>query len=686
MGHTCRGIGSGRAESRVWSQSSRVIALVAGLAIVGLTPGEAWSQQSIPPPPQTPDLPPLPERPEPPADGQVAEAGEGARFIVSRFLVQYPNPHPQLPSEEDLLDVRVKLSKDAEGFVAPRPGLETVTIRLGDDFGEAGTSFSERALVAVTEAVRDALRQRGLIALFVVVHPDDVGREPVEDKRGDRKEMRLQAWTGTVSEVRTIARGDRLARKNKEMGERTIAEPINHPKHERIRTASPAQQGDLLRGDDLENYVYRRSRHPGRSVDIAIAPADEQPGSLTLDYVVNEMKPWTIYLQASNTGTENTGEWRQRVGLIHNQLTGNDDILRLDFVTASLDDSNSFTGSYDFPLFTDRLRLRTFGAYNEFTATDLGFQGQSSIEGDGAKLGAELNWNFFQAKRWFFDAFAGARWEKVAIRDGNSPAVTPEGDETFFIPTAGIRAERDSEVWSLRGQAAFEWNLPDLGGTSSDVGDPVEIDFLRRTGVQDDWTLLRYDAEFSFFLEPFLNRRAWRGEANAPAGLRSLAHELAFSVRGQESLDNRLIPTEQAVLGGAYSVRGYREAAIAGDNSVFFSAEYRFHLPRALRPNPQPGKLFGRDFRWRPAQEYGRPDWDLILKAFWDYGRTTNSDPVSFERDEHINGAGVGAELQIKQNIVIRADWGVALDDIKGGDRPVKEGSNRFHLTFTVLF
>ena len=116
--------------------------------------------------------------------------------------------------------------------------------------------------------------------------------------------------------------------------------------------------------------------------------------------------------------------------------------------------------------------------------------------------------------------------------------------------------------------------------------------------------------------------RGFRGESRS--GSQTLANEVAASVRGQYAFRRRLIPNEEEVAGGMFSVRGYPESITAGDNAVIASLEYRFHLPRTFQVS-EPGHIgqrpigmFGKDFRWAPQQSFGRADWDLIFNGFID--------------------------------------------------------------------
>src|SRR5690606_1901477 len=99
-------------------------------------------------------------------------------------------------------------------------------------------------------------------------------------------------------------------------------------------------------------------------VDVAVG-AGEVPGSFALDYLVSDTKPWLAYFQISNTGTEQTSDWRQRLGFVHHQLTGNDDILRLDYATAGFEDSHAFMASYERPFDgNERVRWQINGGYS----------------------------------------------------------------------------------------------------------------------------------------------------------------------------------------------------------------------------------------------------------------------------------------------------------------------------------
>ena len=652
----------------------RSVATVWAGVVCLLAQTPATAQNAAPP---QPDEAAEEQQAPPPADEQPQPIPEFF-YPVSELRLRYFREHPGHPALEVLYALEVELGIDDGAYVAPREGVETVRLRVAD-IGRAGIGvMSKSAINQVASVIFNEFRSRGIIGVVVAPSDEQIDRDTHEDRReldGDES-LTLDIYTGVVVQVRSIASGTRFPKEDR----------VNNPAHARIRKNSPVQpwrpepaehdaeepathgpRRDLIRRDLLDSYTLRLNRHPGRRVDIAIAPAFET-GEAALDYLVAESRPLSFYFQLSNTGTKETDTWRERFGLVHNQLTNNDDILTVEYITAGFSQAHALVASYEAPVGRlERLRWRAFGSYSKFTASDVGLAGER-FTGEGWTAGGELILNVFQQRELFVDLFAGARWENVEV---NNEVVSIQGREDFFIPRVGARAERRADEWTLEGQLALEFSVSDVSGAGVD-----EMTKLGRLAPDEDWVVLQWSLGTSFFLEPLLS-----GSDGERA--RTLAHELAFNLRGQYAFDNRLIPNTEQVVGGLYSVRGYPESITAGDTVVIASAEYRFHLPRAFEIEEEPRSLFGRPFRYAPQQPYGRPDWDLILRGFVDAARVVNSDRQAFESDQDLLGAGVGVELLLYRNVSVRMDWAAAIEEIEGS---VKSGSNRFHFVFTFLF
>lgn len=653
-------------------------------------PGDRQISRPATPPTVEPDKQPTGQLTPPGITGEGAPAtqlfDDGKSYSVSRFVLKFLYAHPGHPAIEEIEKTEVELGQGPDGFVRPRPGVPTVKIRLADLPDGPVQTFRGSAIDAVIDAMLKRMNKLGIVGVYVFVSPDDimVTEDKLDEEFGKdlrapgNTNLRLEIFTGTVSQVRTLASGERIP----------FEARIDHPAHKRIRERSPVQPApspsdpdrkDLIRKDQVDNFLFRLNRHPGRRVDVALTSGRDitledgaKVPSVSLDYLVSENKPWTAYFQVSNTGTKETDVWRERFGFTHNQLTGRDDVLALDYITSGFDESHAVIGSYEFPLFkTQTVRSRVYGTWSEFQASDVGIA-DGNFSGESWSAGAEVMWNFFQHRELFLDLVGGIKWQHVEVT--NELADTA-GDSDFLLPYVGVRLQRYTEVASTSAFVNFEFNLP--GVTASET----DLNLLGRNGVDDSWVAMQWDFTQSFYLEPLLFRKSWLDAEN---GRPTLAHEIALTFKGQYAFDSRLVPNFEQVAGGFYSVRGYPESAAAGDGVIIGSAEYRFHLPRALKWQPEAGTLFGRPFRWKPQQPYGSADWDLILRAFFDVGSTIISDAVNAEPEETLMGTGIGVELLYKRNFNLRFDWGMALDRLESDDIDV--GDSRFHIMATILF
>ena len=616
-----------------------------------------------------------------------ADAGSGGKpapaekkYSVSFFAPVFES-HPGQPAANAALqaawteiigDTEVELGQSKDVYVAPAGDIPTSHPRISD-LNVAGTAaYSQSAILAIDQAIVRSLNAQGYGAVLAVPSPNDIDPQDLSDLRPHKGgTLHLFISIPAAATVRTVATGKRLG---------SSASRINNPAYERIVANSPVRPGSEVTDDTtpffnqqvINDYVDRLNRQPGRRVDVALSAADA-PDQYTLDYLVNEMKPWYGYAQTSNTGPINTPAWRERIGFVDNQLTGNDDILNVDVVT-DLDQSTNVVGSYEFPiapnspsLGTDRLRGRVYGTWDQYTAADLGFPGDS-FNGNDYSAGVEAIFNVYQRHSFFVDIIGGARYQNSEVK---SSFAQTNSSADYLVPYAGVRFEDNKLTYNYSVAMNVEGGI-----TSADASTLAQ---MGRATPDKNFILAQPNAYGSFYLEPLID------PGDFDAGSSMLANEVYLSFRGQWAFNYRVIPQFEQTAGGFYSVRGYPEAVTSGDNVLLATAEYRFHLPRALgiQPNPTKFNVFGDPFRFLPQQPYQRPDWDLILRGFVDGGQVLQSSIVAGEFNDTLVGAGVGAELQIYQNIDIRGDWALALTNLT--DR-VKTGSSRFTVLVTLLY
>lgn len=610
------------------------------------------------------------------APSSTAMPKDGPAYPVSQLELAYIDPNPLFPKPEEMANTEVELMRVSDGFVQPRAGSPVTRLRIGDLPSMGTTSLYESALRAINQQLVFEFNERDFHAIVVSPLPEDIDRRSGRDLRAAGvTKMRLGIYAGRVKDVHTNASGD---------GEVAPEERIDREEHKWIRDGSPLQASppqDLVRKDLLDSYLAQLNRHPTRRVDVELRPAGV-PGGLVVDYFVAETKPWWAYAQVDDTGTEQTTELRQRFGGVHSNVTGRDDLVQFDYITGNFSEVNAVSGSYEIPFDrSQRLRARFFTVWSNYDATVSAIFGNDQFSSKQLDAGGQLIGTLFQHDELFVDAIGGLQYEHISV-DSNASGGGYTASEDFALGLAGLRLDRTTQASSLRGEFSVLHNFGGLAGTDGDT----LTDLGRQKVDEEDFTLMRWNSDISFFVEPALSPRSWRDPKVLAA--RSMAHELAFSLRGQHAFD-RLIPQQTYVAGGFLSVRGYPESATAGDNVQTYTAEYRLHVPRLLAPDVRPKRLPGVGaFHARPKYDYTFPDWDLILRGFVDYAHVDYLDiDQVLEQEERLLGVGFGAEVRFKRFVTARVDYGFALKEVDlGNNESVDNGDDQVHFSVTLLY
>lgn len=596
-------------------------------------------------------------------------------YPVSHFHLVYGKAYPDLSSLEEITKLKIELGFQDGVYISPSEGGADSTIVLGDS--PSLSHFTPEALRLILARVLEFWNQKDYYGVYAMFDPAQIDPRTGADKRPiNDASLKLVVWFSEVSELRTIAKGSAI----------DPDKAINNSRYKRLAQASPlspsagAAQKNLIRSSVLENYLNRLNRHPGRQVDASISASGEL-GGVVLDLLVNEQKPYVIYGQVSNTGTESTGEWRERIGFIHNQLTGHDDILSLDYVTAEFDSANSVLGSYQIPLIAPNyLKFRVYASYSEYDADEVGVN-NIDFEGENTQLGAEFIASPFFIGKHYVDFVGGIRWNEIEV---DNITISQVGEAETLIPYLGASVGNRSYLGSSHLGIVFEQNVSSISET--------ERNNLGRLETADDWLVARLDSSFNTYLEPLLWPKFWRDRSTWYSS--TLAYEIGLRLKAQYVFDDkRLIPQEQLISGGFFSVRGYPESVANGDNGFVASAEYRYHLPRIFKPNSvvaqeggTPSKAFGK-YNLRPPQVYARPDWDLVFRTFVDVAHLESNNEQTGEDDLDLLSVGLGVELQLLSNLNLRTDWGYVLSELERNGITVDDadkGDSRFHFMGTV--
>ncbi len=625
---------------------------------------QTYSPGAIPviPDPRKPStaIQPAPAATAKPADQKAVATtwASEARFSQSTLFSfeMQPAGHPKMPSPDTLIQTPVTLYRSGTGPATSYSGSESagstkVTLTLSE-LSKANGSLTDSARVTIQNALVATANQAGIGGVACLI-------EPATTAQGINKVKIVAAQVGSVRTVGSGVRAD------------PVAQAVNDPKQATVADESPIRPGSLLEKQVLEDYLYSLSRFPGRTVSAAVS-SEPSSAQVVLDYYVQEKNVFDVYASISNTGTNETNLWQERIGILATQLSNNDDILAVEYQTSSFSETCSVNGYYDARVGTMKdLRWRVTGQWGQYNSSDVGLANED-FNGSNWGVQGDLIWTMYQKGNFFLDFDASARvWNSQT----ENVLLASNGDATFFTGSGAVDALAIGDTWAFQGSLGAMYTTTNASQTS--------LNDLGRADTSPNWTTINGSVYGSFYLDPYLDKSWGSTGLNKP-----LIHELFGSFRGQYAFDYRLTPLSQYTMGGLYTVRGYAQSIDAGDSAFVGTIEYRMHLPRmfaATAPSGGNAPFVNRPFRWAPDSSNGAsPDWDLVLSGFFDGGTVTNSNSYSFEVNTPMCSAGVGLDLTILENISIGVDWGFALTTIDQLD--VQSGSNQFWFSASIVY
>lgn len=404
----------------------------------------------------------------------------------------------------------------------------------------------------------------------------------------------------------------------------------------RVANENPAKQAQVL----------LRSGREEATVDAVLRVVDEEPvkRSITVD----------------NSGSPTTGRLRVGFGLQNANVTGHDDVLSLQYVTAPYEDHLDEFGKPDRLSVLPSRKVTILGAgykvplYESGDSVDFMFGYSNvnsgvvanlfSITGAGTILGARYVANLMRLGDYEQRLIFSVDW-----RTYDNKGVRALGSAVQLIPDVTVHPLGVTYAGTWRGQdsetaVSIGASKNVQGGNDGNPEDFCKIG-LRNNGLGDC-------ASATYGI--------WRWSLNHNRALPS-DFQLRFALNVQDTRD-MLVPGELFGLGGADSVRGFLEREIADDKG------YRGTI-----------ELYSPDFGTKTNVAALR----LRGLAFVDGGRVVRNKPGPAEIPRQgIGSIGFGIRGSRGTNMALRADYAVVVDEGAGHTR----GSGRLHVSFSYLF
>ena len=521
-----------------------------------------------------------------------------------RFLQPPPSPAPLAPASPT-----VQPTPTPAPSVAPTPNTPTIQVQKINVTGSTifgtnqinaivqpfeGRTLTLEKLREVADAITQLYLNQGYITSRAIIVDQAISNGVVE----------IRVLEGSLEEIR-IEGARRVnanyIRSRVQLGAKT---PLN--------TAQLEDQLRLLRADPLFENVEASLR------------AGTGTGQSILIVRIVEANPFEGSVGVDNYSPPSVGSERLGLNLLYRNLTGNGDAIAGSFYHTTQSGADSVDLSYRLPVnaMNGALQLRTSLSRNNIVDPTFRFLG---IEGDSQLYEISFQQPLVRSPRTEFSLSLGFSYQEsksTSIFGSLSPGANTEGvTRTSVIKFGQDYLRRDAKgAWSMRSLFSFGTGLFDATTNSPPIPDGRFVSWLGQ-----------------------VQRVQILGNNN-------------FLIGGidVQLTPNRLLPSQQFVIGGGQSLRGYRQNIRGGDNGVRFSLEDRIALER---------------------NEAGSPTFQLV--PFFDAGVVWNNDTRNrpLPEEQFLAGVGLGIIWEPIPKLSLQLDYGYPLIKIKDrGENAQDEG------------
>ena len=390
----------------------------------------------------------------------------------------------------------------------------------------------------------------------------------------------------------------------------------------KLATESPLNQNQLL------NALQLLRLDPLIANLSAELAAGVRPGSSILEVKIQEADAFSVALGIDNYNSPSVGTDRRLVRISHDNLVGWGD--RFNAFYYNTDGRNSLDDlSYTIPINPQNGTIGFRFSYTDSDVIEEPFN-QLDIESQVRRYNLTYRQPIYQTPT-----------EDIAI----GLSFSRQESETSLLDTPfplsrGANEDGETRISVLRFfQEYTNRNERQVFALRSQFN--IGIDTFNATINRDD------DIPDSKFV-------AWRGQTQY---LRQFTPDTGLLLRSDLQVSDRpLLPLEQFSLGGALTVRGYRQDALVTDNGLFASAELRTTILRI-------------------------PQWStsLQLTPFTDFGVAWNADGLKLDKNTLVS-VGIGIRFLASDYLTARLDWGIPLIDLEDSGNTLQENGIYFSI------
>lgn len=576
-----------------------------------LSPEIYWQAQNPPVTPPNPGITPSNLQPNPNED---------------RFLQPPPSPTPQPlePQPPPTLEQPPSNSEPPSQSPPTPSDAPTVPVKKIEVIGSTvfdpeqfnpivqpyeGRSLNVEQLRQVADAITQLYLERGYITSRAILVDQEIANGVVQ----------IRVIEGSLAEIQiegTRRVNADYVRSRVQLGAGT---PLN--------TAKLEDQLRLLRADPLFENVEASLRATGRT------------GQSILIVRVTEADPFEGSVGIDNYSPPSVGSERLGVNLLYRNLTGYGDQVATSYYHTTRSGSDNLELSYQLPVnaMNGTVQLRTALTWNKIVDSEVNLSDLFNIEGNSQLYEGSFRQPLIRTPREEFALSLGFAWQRNQTQIGDFGFPSPGADLDGVTQTSVLKFGQDYVRRDVRGA----WSLRSL--------------FSFGLGV--------FDATVNPSPEPDGRFVSWLAQVQRV----QILNQNNFLIVGADIqlTPDSLLPSQQFVVGGGQSLRGYRQNIRAGDNGVRFSIEDRITLER---------------------NEAGAATFQLA--PFFDAGYVWNSpdNPINqfLPSQRFLAGIGMGLLWEPLPGLNLRLDYGYPL--IKLDDRGENAQDEGFYFSVRYQF
>ncbi len=387
--------------------------------------------------------------------------------------------------------------------------------------------------------------------------------------------------------------------------------------------------------------ILLQSPHIDR-MNVEIGPGD-LPGEAILRARVHESRPYYLGATVDNHLSPSVGEVQaQARGGIRNVFGSGDTLGGEIGFAEGLDDLSLF---YSLPITPQDTMLNTFFDRSRSTVVEEPFD-LIDIEGRTTSYGVRLSHPFYRTQSQQFMVSLGldrrsSRTYLLGQPFSFSLGVPPDGETDVTVVRFGQEWIDRSQKQVIAVRSTFSFGIDALGATINETDSRA-----CRSGS------LGTCADGEFF--------AWLGQFQWARRTGEAGGQIIFRADAQLTKDS-LLPLEQFAVGGALSVRGYRQNVLVRDRGYSASLEYRHPIFR---------------------DEGGRSV--LQLAPFVDVGAGRFVDRPS-PKPHSIASIGVGLRWDPHPKVHANLYWGHALDKVETPSHDLQDSGIHFSISANLF-